>query len=55
MALRCRSEQFFWTHAMHAAAYSALEMGEEANASIQRLLAVYPESRGWPEKSSRIG
>jgi TolB-like protein len=43
MALRCRSEQFFWTHAMHAAAYSALEMGEEANASIQRLLAVYPE------------
>jgi TolB-like protein len=43
MALRCRSEQFFWTHAMHAMAYSALEMGEEATASIARLLEAYPD------------
>ena len=43
MALRCRSEGFFWTHGMHAVAYSALGMREEAAAAVARLLEAYPE------------
>lgn len=42
MALRCRSEKFFWTHAMHAMAYAALDMEEEAAAAAGRLLEEYP-------------
>ena len=42
MALRCRSEGFFWTHAMHAMAYAGLEMEEEAAAAVNRLLDAYP-------------
>ena len=43
MALRCQSEKFFWTHAMHAMAYSALDMSEEAAAAVERLLEAYPD------------
>jgi TolB-like protein len=43
MALRCRSEKFFWTHAMHAMAYAGLEMEDEAAAAVGRLLEAYPE------------
>jgi hypothetical protein len=43
MALRCRSEGFFWTHGMHAVAYSALGMREEASAAVQRLIGAYPD------------
>ena len=43
MALRCQSEGFFWTHGMHAMAYAALDMGEEAAAAVQQLLEAYPQ------------
>ena len=42
MALRSQSEGFFWTHAMHAMAYAALGMNEEAAAAVRRLLEAYP-------------
>jgi len=42
VALRCRSERFFWTHALHAMAYEGLSMREEAAASVARLLEAYP-------------
>jgi TolB-like protein len=43
VALRCQSDEFFWTHALHAITYAALEMKEEASASVRRLLELYPE------------
>ena len=43
MALRCHSEGFYWTHAVHAAAYAALDMREEATAAVARLLQAHPE------------
>jgi tetratricopeptide (TPR) repeat protein len=42
MALRSRSDQFFWTHGMHAMAYAALGMRDEAARAVARLLEVYP-------------
>jgi adenylate cyclase len=42
MALRARSEEFFWTHLMHAVAYAAVGMPGEARAAGKRLLDVYP-------------
>jgi adenylate cyclase len=42
-ALRSQNQEFFWTHGMHAMAYTALDMREEATAAVTRLLAVYPE------------
>ncbi|HET9326962.1 MAG TPA: hypothetical protein VFQ05_09340, partial [Candidatus Eisenbacteria bacterium] len=42
MALRCQTGGFFWTHGMHAMAYAALGMEEEAAAAVKQLLAVYP-------------
>jgi len=42
MALRCQSEDFFWTHGMHAMAYAALDMEAEAAAAVKLLLAAYP-------------
>ncbi len=47
MALRARNMGFYWTHCMHALAYQALGMHEEARASIERLLAIYPD---FPDK-----
>ena len=43
MALRAQSDGFFWTHAVHAAAYEALGQHELAHAAITRLLEVYPD------------
>jgi TolB-like protein len=43
VALRARSGEFFWTHAMHALAYTGLGMRAEAAASVARLLETYPE------------
>jgi adenylate cyclase len=43
MALRSQTEQFFWTHGMHALAYTAVGMREEATKAVSRLLEVYPE------------
>jgi len=53
MALRSRSEGFFWTHAMHAMAYAALDMRDEAAAAVSRLLLAYPEfpARAYAELS----
>ena len=48
MALRAHGEEFFWTHLMHAVAYAAVGMHEEAVAAGKRLLAVYP---GFPAKA----
>ena len=42
-ALRSQNQEFFWTHGMHAMAYTALGMREEAAAAVARLLQVYPE------------
>lgn len=42
-ALRCQSDEFFWTHALHAITYAALEMKEEASESVRRLLECYPD------------
>jgi TolB-like protein len=43
MALRSQTEQFFWTHGMHAMAYTGLGMRNEAAKAVSRLLEVYPE------------
>jgi TolB-like protein len=43
MALRSPGATFFWTHGMHAMAYAALGMKDEAAAAVARLLAIYPE------------
>ena len=42
MALRSQSQEFFWTHGMHALAYAAVGMRAEAEAAVARLLALYP-------------
>lgn len=42
-ALRSQNQEFFWTHGMHAMAYTALDMRDEAAAAVARLLQVYPE------------
>jgi len=42
-ALRSQNQEFFWTHGMHALAYTALGMQAEAAAAVARLLRVYPE------------
>jgi TolB-like protein len=42
-ALRSQNQAFFWTHGMHAMAYTALDMRDEAAAAVARLLHVYPE------------
>lgn len=43
MALRSQTERFFWTHGMHALAYTALGMRDEAARAVSRLLELYPE------------
>ena len=43
MALHSQNQEFFWTHGMHALAYSALGMLDQAAAAVARLLAAYPE------------
>jgi TolB-like protein len=43
MALRSRGAEFFWTHGMHAMAYAALGMKEQAAAAVARLLEIYPD------------
>jgi adenylate cyclase len=43
MALRCQSQGFFWTHCLHAMAYVALGMQDEAAAAAARLLEAYPD------------
>jgi len=43
MALRARNQEFFWTHGMHALAFSALGMRAEAAAAVSRLIHTYPE------------
>jgi TolB-like protein len=43
MALRSQTEGFFWTHGMHALAYTGLGMREEAARAVARLLEIYPE------------
>ena len=48
MALRCQNEEFFWTHGMHALAFTALGMRGEAATAVSRLLALYP---GFPGKA----
>jgi adenylate cyclase len=48
MALRSQAQEFFWTHGMHALAYSAVGMRDEAKAAVSRLLALYP---GFPERA----
>jgi adenylate cyclase len=42
MALRAQNERFFWTHGMHALAFAALGMREQASAAVSRLLETYP-------------
>lgn len=48
MALRSQAQEFFWTHGMHALAYAAVGMRDEAAAAVSRLLALYP---GFPERA----
>jgi TolB-like protein/tetratricopeptide (TPR) repeat protein len=43
MALRSQNQAFYWTHGMHALAYSALGMRDEAAAAIGRLLECNPD------------
>jgi len=42
MALCAQNDRFFWTHGMHALAFSALGMRTEAAAAVSRLLELYP-------------
>ncbi len=43
MAMRSQNQAFYWTHGMHAVAYSALGMRDEAQAAMTRLLEAYPD------------
>lgn len=42
-ALRVQTDGFFWTHALHAAAYEGLGRHQAARAAIERLLDLYPD------------
>jgi adenylate cyclase len=42
VALRAHSEEFYWTHLLHAVAYAAVGMRQEAASAGKRLLGVYP-------------
>jgi TolB-like protein len=42
MALRAESQDFYWTYGMHAIAYAAVGMDDEARAAAKRLLELYP-------------
>jgi len=43
MALRTQNQAFYWTHGMHALAYAALGMRDEAAAAMSRLLEANPD------------
>lgn len=43
VALRAHTEEFYWTHLLHAVAYAAVGLRAEAEAAGKRLLEFYPE------------
>lgn len=42
VALRAESDEFYWTHGMHAIAYATVGLDDEARAAAKRLLTLYP-------------